>query len=462
MAALILNISALLLLDNGEWSDFGSKCRSCAVDLYNMDLCSSPRTCVRGTVYPTFPWTVSGSKSCVAKLYCPGSPTVTIKYASGKIEKGVSLLEFNTDYRLECFMDGTRSMTGSKSEVIAGFVCENASDVAQTSPKGADLLSDTQNVIEGKTQRRNGLAKVGNMTKTSGKKIPNIRERGSERQGSLGIGKSNAPTTTPTSTTAKTTTTPAASTKPILKLDPQSSRSFGVVPSKCRNPEATYSKAKKRCACKVDGSDLREREPERFKSLQYGTYCVPCSWTGPNSTTVFAIDESTSITPEQWENMVHFLKKIFYHVRDSYVSVIQYNHYARVVLPMGIHNNTELQRLVLHQDVQEPNLIAPLIAADEELQESPAGNKKTVILLSEEEVGKCQEGNVTCKSIADKWRKENTQLVIIPIGYDEKTLSKHFGDKQTHLTIPAMNFEVLNEKFLAKLLQKICRARKRS
>ncbi|VDL83039.1 unnamed protein product [Nippostrongylus brasiliensis] len=317
--------------------------------------CPEQELCVDSrspAVYPTFPWTVSGSKSCVAKLYCPGSPTVTIKYASGKIEKGVTLLEFNTDYRLECFMDGTRSMTGSKSEVIAGFVCENASDVAETSPKGADLLSDTQNVIEGKTQRRNGLAKVGNMTKTSGKKIPNIRERGS-----------------------------------VLKLDPQSSRSFGVVPSKCRNPEATYSKAKKRCACKVDGSDLREREPERFKSLQ---------------------------------------------------------------------------RLVLHQDVQEPNLIAPLIAADEELQESPAGNKKTVILLSEEEVGKCQEGNVTCKSIADKWRKENTQLVIIPIGYDEKTLSKHFGDKQTHLTIPAMNFEVLNEKFLAKLLQKICRARKRS
>ncbi|VDL83616.1 unnamed protein product [Nippostrongylus brasiliensis] len=304
--ALALKLSMLLNSGpGGWWSDYGSMCNRCGNDLYNMDLCSSQQTCVKGTVFPTYPWTFAGSRSCVAKLYCPGSPTVTVKYASGRIEKGVALTKFNSDYRLECFMDGTRSMTGPNTEVIAGFACENA----------------------------------------------------------------------PATTTTK---------KP--------------------------------------GKDFRIK---------------------------FVIKML----------MTEFVKKMFHYVRDSYVGVVQFSGRSRVTLPVGLYSEKQLLATPLVQISGGTNIISAMMDADNQLRKTPRGNIKTVVLLTDG-YGTCSKSGSTCQIMASKWRKENTQLVFVPIGFTGKGLAAMFGSQKPHITRPAVNFNALTEMFFASLMQDMCVARK--
>ncbi|WKY12801.1 hypothetical protein Q1695_003976 [Nippostrongylus brasiliensis] len=399
----------------GWWSDFGQICQKCGVDLYKPELCSSTETCVKGTVFPTNPWNYAGTQSCVAKLYCPGSPTVIVKYATGKTEQ-VSLVTFNSNYKLECFKDGTRSMTGPDSSAIAGFVCENITDTTPASTTTATVKPKP--VI--KMQKRSG--KIASTKKPA-----------------------NSTTTTTTTTkkpTTKQTTTTTTTKKPV------------ILP-KCKNPEAIYSLKKKRCECKVNGSDIKEREPEKFKNLAYASVCIGCSWNRKGSTTVFVLDESQSIRPHQWRAMAAFVKRMFHYVRDSYVSVVQFSSYSRVTLPMRLYTNEQLQATPLVQRTGYTNIIAALIDADQQLQLAPRNNTKTVILLTDGS-GRCNQGRLSCKSLADKWRKENTQLVFVPIGFSGKSLAATFGSQKPHITRPAVNFNALTEMFFATLMQHMC------
>ncbi|WKY12800.1 hypothetical protein Q1695_003976 [Nippostrongylus brasiliensis] len=162
-----------------------------------------------------------------------------------------------------------------------------------------------------------------------------------------------------------------------------------VILPKCKNPEAIYSLKKKRCECKVNGSDIKEREPEKFKNLAY---------------------------------MAAFVKRMFHYVRDSYVSVVQFSSYSRVTLPMRLYTNEQLQATPLVQRTGYTNIIAALIDADQQLQ----------------------------------WRKENTQLVFVPIGFSGKSLAATFGSQKPHITRPAVNFNALTEMFFATLMQHMC------
>ncbi|VDL78873.1 unnamed protein product [Nippostrongylus brasiliensis] len=107
---------------------------------------------------------------------------------------------------------------------------------------------------------------------------------------------------------------------------------------------------------------------------------------------------------------------------------------------------------------------------------APRNNTKTVILLTDGS-GRCNQGRLSCKSLADKcdfnytsseaviillnnerfqWRKENTQLVFVPIGFSGKSLAATFGSQKPHITRPAVNFNALTEMFFATLMQHMC------
>ncbi|WKY12803.1 hypothetical protein Q1695_003977 [Nippostrongylus brasiliensis] len=124
--------------------------------------------------------------------------------------------------------------------------------------------------------------------------------------------------------------------------------------------------------------------------------------------------------------MTGFVKKMFHYVRDSYVGVVQFSGRSRVTLPVGLYSEKQLLATPLVQISGGTNIISAMMDADSQL----------------------------------RWRKENTQLVFVPIGFTGKGLAAMFGSQKPHITRPAVNFNALTEMFFASLMQDMCVARK--
>ncbi|WKY11553.1 hypothetical protein Q1695_003265 [Nippostrongylus brasiliensis] len=205
------------------------------------------------------------------------------------------------------------------------------------------------------------------------------------------------------------------------------------------NSAAHYDTATERCVCNDISSDVKVKYPDKFKELPYGTICETCSLTEHGRAFVFLLDQSGSVNRYEWAQVASFLRIASKFVAHAYNSVIAFSDLLQVILPLGRYSEAEFASKATVRAFYGGTYISPaMIAADRELQRSPADYAKVVLLLSDGE-GICKIDNQpSCSEIANS------------------RMEAAIGRQPPHKILPVNNFDGLDEKFFAKIIKEIC------